>query len=91
MSSITVGAHSRPPQGRWASARRAIAGVRATAADAWARSAARSPGWLRRMSPVLSIGGMACVDVSAYQVNLGVGLLVTGISGLTLGEWFGTE
>lgn len=83
MTTATIGAHSRPAEARWANTRRTLA--------AWRRRSAGAATalWHRHGSPALTISGLTCIDASAYQVNLGIGLLVTGISGLVLGEWFG--
>lgn len=49
-------------------------------------TAARS----RYRRPALTIGGLGSIAAAGYQVNLGVGLLVTGAMCL-LFEWLGSD
>ena len=81
MSSLTVGAHSRPRTDRWTGIRQAwavVADVAAAAGHAVADRAARA------RQAVLTITGLGFVDAAAYQVTLGVGLASTGVSLLLL-------
>lgn len=86
MSTASIGAHSRPAEPRWPAARKTWADVKRRTAEA--AGTARARAWsLRRAA--LTIGGFACIDAAAFQVNIGTGLLATGISALvleTLGE-----
>lgn len=62
------------PQRGWRSARAALAQAYARAAQA--ASEARR----RYRRPSLVVSGFACIDAAAYQIGLGWGLLVTGLS-----------
>jgi len=87
MSTASIGAHSRPDESRWSAARKTLAAVGSRAANAAAGTRARL--WSLRQA-ALGVAGLACIDGSAYQVNLGIGLLVTGGSLLLLG-WLGED
>lgn len=70
---------------RWLTGTRrtlATAAKRATAVAVTARS--------RYRRPALTIGGLGSIAAAGYQVNLGVGLLVTGAMCL-LFEWLGSD
>lgn len=82
MSAVSVGTHSRPTRPRVAAARKALTAARKRAAGAAAATQARM--WSLRQA-VLGVAGCAFVDGSAYQVNLGMGLLTTGVSLWLLG------
>jgi hypothetical protein len=82
---MTVITNARPTANGWAvRARRTLA----TTARQGAKvvSAARH----RYRRPALTISGLACVSAAAYQVDLGVGLLVTGLMCLVF-EWVGGD
>jgi hypothetical protein len=64
--------------------RRALA--TATTKAATIAATARS----RYRRPALTIGGLGSIAAAGYQVNLGVGLLVTGAMCL-LFEWLGSD
>lgn len=83
MSSITVGAHSRPAGNRWTGGRRTLTAWRRRAAEAGTAVAAHAS---RMRQPALTVTGLGLVDASAFQVGIGLGLLVTGASALVL-EW----
>lgn len=87
MSAVSISAHSRPEPSRWAATRKTLAAIGKRAADATAATQSRL--WSLRQA-ALGIGGLACIDGSAYQVNTGTGLLVTGASLLLLG-WLGED
>lgn len=81
MSSITVGAHSRPAPGRWAAARKVLTTWRETAA----RTASSAAGRAQTMrQAALTVSGLALIDASAYSLGTGAGLLTTGASLLVL-------
>jgi hypothetical protein len=83
LSSITVGAHSRPAPNRWNQACKALASWRTAAA----RTASAAAGRVATMrQAALTVTGLGLVDAAAYQVTTGVGLLATGASVLVL-EW----
>jgi hypothetical protein len=87
MSSITVGAHSRPTPNRWNQTRKTLASWRTAAA----RSAASIAGHVSSLRQVtLTVTGLGLVDAAAYQTTTGVGLLVTGASLLVL-EWLTSD
>lgn len=87
MSTASLGAHSRPDRSRWSAARKTLAAAGTRAAKAAATTRARL--WSLRQA-VLGVAGLACIDGSAFQVNEGIGLLVTGGSLLLLG-WLGED
>jgi hypothetical protein len=86
MTTATIGAH-RPAESRWTPARRELTRWRAKTANATRAAAARAMDFRRA---VLTVTGFGFVDASAYQVTVGVGLLVTGASVLVL-EWLTSE
>jgi len=87
LSTASIGAHSRPVEPRWPAARTALASARSRTARAV--ESARTRLWsLRRAA--LTVGGFACIDAAAFQVNAGTGLLATGASALVL-EWLGED
>jgi hypothetical protein len=70
---------------RWLTGmRRAVA----TASTQVATKAAAARSRYRR--PALTIGGLGSIAAAGYQVNLGVGLLITGAMCL-LFEWLGSD
>lgn len=76
---MTVGTTLPPrnatsPQRRWRTARSDLT-------RAWA-SIAKTAGEARRRyrRPSLVVSGFGCIDAAAYQLGLGWGLLVTGLS-----------
>lgn len=83
MSSLSVGAHSRQPQTRWAPARQGFAARRRKAGLALARAAERSTGVVRFTLTTTALGFL---DAAAYYANLGIGLAATGVS-LAVLEW----
>jgi hypothetical protein len=80
MSAISVGAHSRPAPPRWETSRQLVA-------KWWQASARATAGAASRLRhPVMTVSGLACIDAAAFQVNVGTGLLTTGVS-ILLYEW----
>lgn len=87
MSTASIDSHSRPAGSRGAAARKTLTAIGKRAANAAATTHARL--WSLRQA-ALGVGGLACIDGSAYQVSLGIGLLTTGVSLLLLG-WLGED
>lgn len=83
MSSLSVGAHSRQPETRWAPARQGFAAWRHKARIALAQNAQRITG-LRRLT--LTVAGLGSLDIAAWHVNDGIGYAAVGVSLLVL-EW----
>lgn len=68
-----------------------LTGVRRTLTTASTRIAgAAAAARTRYRRPALTIGGLGSIAAAGYQVNLGVGLLVTGAMCL-LFEWLGSD
>lgn len=87
MTAATVDTRPEPARSRWTAARKSLTVARRHVADAAAATQARV--WSLRQA-VLGVAGLACIDGSAFQVNTGTGLLVTGGSLLLLG-WIGED
>lgn len=87
MSTASIGSRSRPARSRAAAVRELLTAIGKRAANAAATTHARL--WSLRQA-ALGVGGLACIDGSAYQVNFGIGLLTTGVSLLLLG-WLGED
>lgn len=83
MSSLSVGAHSRPGATRWARAPQGFAAWRRKAGLALARTVERSTGLIRFTLTTTALGFL---DAAAYYANFGVGLAATGVS-LAVLEW----
>jgi hypothetical protein len=87
MTTASLGAHSRPPASRWASARIHLAAWRHKAGVAVKRAAAAT---VSRRTTVrqltMTAAGFGVLDAASYQANLGVGLAVTGVSILLFNE-----
>lgn len=83
MSSLSVGAHSRQPETRWAPARKGFAAWRRKASLTLARTAERTTGLVRFTLTTTALGFL---DAAAFYANTGVGLASTGVSLLVL-EW----
>lgn len=87
MSSMSVGAHSRPGTTRWARAPQGFAAWRRKVALAASRASVHIIGaqaTVRRL--VVTAAGLGFIDAAAYGPNLYVGLGVTGASLLVFNE-----
>jgi hypothetical protein len=84
MTATTLNARTQATSGRLARLRVALA--ESARQGATMVSAARH----RYRRPALTISGFACMDASAFQGGLWLGLLTTGISALVY-EWLGGE
>lgn len=83
MSSLSVGAHSRQSENRWAPARKGFAAWRRKAGLALARTVERSTGVIRFTLTTTALGFL---DAAAYYANFGAGLAATGVL-LAVLEW----
>lgn len=87
MSSLSVGAHSRQPENRWAPARKGFAAWRRKVGLAAGRASAHVVGaqaTVRRL--IVTAAGLGFIDAAAYGPGLYVGLGVTGASLLVFNE-----
>lgn len=80
----TIDPRALPRTGRWTAARAQLAQARR-------RTAVTALAARRRLrSPALSLGGLACMDTAAWQVDHAFGWLAIGVS-LLVYEWLGGD